>query len=267
MEGLYDIINHTLLFGGLLVAAWGMVHTRRNPPDTKALTTQIVSHSWKTLEVGILLASLLTFYILAAGAGRFFYEEQLPAARLVITLCIYAVIVWMIARGVKKNGGNWDEQLGMGAAGFRKTKLAPVFYLAFIPFLMLATKGYHLLLESLSGAEPSLQDVAEIVTRERSWLEIVYMLSAVFIAPVYEEMLFRGVLFPYLAKRTGLVGGIVLASVFFGALHLHLPSFVPLFLLSAMLCLTYWRTGSLWTSIGVHMIFNAVSILALNIKG
>ena len=50
-------------------------------------------------------------------------------------------------------------------------------------------------------------------------------------------------------------------------MHFHLPSFAALFLLSGALCLAYWRTGSLWVSIGMHTIFNAVSILALNIIG
>ncbi len=71
----------------------------------------------------------------------------------------------------------------------------------------------------------------------------------------------------YFVKRAGMSVAVIVVSVLFALMHFHLPSFVPLFMLSAILCLTYWRTSSLWTSIGVHMIFNAVSILALNIAG
>ena len=95
-------------------------------------------------------------------------------------------------------------------------------------------------------------------------MRLAYILVAVFGAPVYEELIFRGILFPYLAKRAGLAGGVVATSLVFALVHLHLPSMVPLGLLSAALCLAYWRTGSLWPSIGMHMLFNAVSILAIS---
>ena len=93
------------------------------------------------------------------------------------------------------------------------------------------------------------------------------MLPTSALDPLYEEVLFRGVLFPYLTKRAGLAGGTLLVSALFALLHFHLPSMAPLFLLSIALCLAYWRTGSLWVNIGIHAIFNATSILALNIVG
>ena len=156
---------------------------------------------------------------------------------------------------------------GMGIRQMKKLLISPVFYLAFIPFLMLISKGYHLLLEYAFGMELELQEVAQVVSQELSWLEIVYMVMAIVVAPLFEELLFRGIAFPYLVKRIGLAGGTVLVSLLFAMMHFHLPSFIPLFLLSSALCMAYWRTSSLWVSIGMHTLFNAVSILALNIVG
>jgi len=42
---------------------------------------------------------------------------------------------------------------------------------------------------------------------------------AVTLAPLMEELFFRGFLYPVLARRTGAVGGIVLTSLFFGLIH------------------------------------------------
>ncbi len=243
------------------------LHHRKKPPNFSQLTETIISRSWNTLQVGILLASLFLLYLLAACSGRFFYEEQIPLARLVITIIIYVIMVSIISIINRRHGGNWVDSLGMGFGNLRRLILAPVFYLAFIPFLMAATSGYHLLLEALFESEVELQDIAKVVSGERSWLGIGYILMAIIVAPVFEELIFRGIVFPYIVKRAGLISGIAVVSVLFSVMHFHLPSMVPLAMLSTALCLAYWRTGSLWVSIGIHVIFNAVTILALNVMG
>lgn len=264
---LHDALTVFLLVGGLITAALLYLYQRRNPPDRKQLTEVIAARSWKTWQVVMLLSTLFLLYFLAMFSGQLFYEEQIPFVRLVITLCIYTILMTMIGITNHRRGENWGSSLGMGVSNVRKLLLSPVVYLAVIPFIMLVSKGYHLLLERIYSSEVELQEVAHIVSGNLSWLEILYMITAIFIAPVYEEMMFRGILFPYFSKRAGLIPATVIVSVLFALMHFHGPSFVPLVLLSGTLCLAYWRTGSLWTSIGVHMIFNAVSILALNIAG
>lgn len=256
-----------LLIGGLITMVLLYRHLKRNPPDGERLTEVISERSWNTQQVVILLAALFMLYFAAMFSGPFFYEEQIPFVRLMITLCIYTVLMVLIGITNKRNGGNWAVSLGMGCSNLWKLVFAPVVYLAVIPLIILVSKGYHLLLEQLSSSEVELQEVAQIVSGNLSWLEVLYILTAIFVAPIYEEMMFRGVLFPYVVKRAGLAPAVVLVSVLFAFMHFHLPSFVPLLMLSSALCLAYRHTGSLWTSIGVHMIFNAVSILALNISG
>ena len=262
-EQLTQLITATLFIGGLIAAVVCFRLHRKNPPDSTALIKTLTDQSWATLQIGLLLATFFLLYGLASFAGLLFYEEQIPTAQLAITLLIYSILTGVIATINRRHGG----RLGLGIENLRKLILAPLFYLAFIPFLLLASKGYHLLLEAISGSELELQEVAKRVSGEHSWLEVGYILMAIFIAPIYEELIFRGVAFPYFVKRAGLKGGIVLVSLLFALLHFHLPSFLPLALLSAALCLAYWRTGSLWVSIGMHMIFNGVTILALNVAG
>jgi membrane protease YdiL (CAAX protease family) len=264
---LNTILNWVLLGGGLLIALLLSLYLRRNPANPTKLTHEIATRSWNTLQVGILLGTLLLLYFLASFIGLFFYEDQIPLVQLIVTLVIYSIVVAVITLINRRRGGSWKTSCGMGVRQLRKLAISPLLYLAFIPFLMLISKGYHLLLEYFLGSELELQDVAQIVSQELSWLQILYIIMAIVVAPVYEELLFRGIVFPFMVKRIGLVGGTFLVSIFFAALHAHLPSVVPLFLLSAALCLAYWRTGSLWVSIGIHTIFNAVSILALNIVG
>jgi membrane protease YdiL (CAAX protease family) len=262
---LYTILNWGLLGGGLIVAALLTLYLRRHPLNRSELTQEIARRSWNTLQVGVLLGTLLVLYFLVSFVGMFFCEDQIPLVQLITTIVIYSIIVILITLINRKRGSSWEASCGMGAHQLRKLFISPILYLAFIPFLMVISKGYHQLLEYIFGAEVELQEVAQLIAEESSWLKTLYIGMVILIAPLYEELLFRGIVFPYVVKRTGLVGGTLLVSLFFALLHFHLPSVVPLFLLSAALCLAYWRTGSLWVSIGIHTIFNTVSIFALNV--
>lgn len=234
-----------------------------HPDDRQTLTDRITARAWNTFPLGIVLGVLLLLYALASGVGLFFLKEQIPLAQLATTFLVYAIVVAVIAFVNRRCGGSWEPTFGLGFRQLRKLALSPLLYLATLPLLLLSAKAWHLLLQYGFGVEIELQEVAQIFTQELSWLQILYVLMAVFVAPFYEELMFRGLVFPYLAKRGGLAAGTVLVSLLFAGMHFHLPSFVPLFLLSAALCLAYWRTGSLWVGIGMHAIFNAVSILAL----
>ena len=236
-----------------------------SPTAREALTGRIADRAWDTFHLGIVLGVLLLLYALASGVGLFFYEEQIPQAQLASTLLVYSIVMALIALVNRRRGGSWAIDFGMGFRQLRKLALSPLLYLATLPFLMLAATVWHLLLQYGFGVKIELQEVAQIFTQELSWLQLLYILMAIIVAPLYEELMFRGMVFPYLVKRVGLAGGTVLVSLLFAGMHFHLPSFVPLLLLSAVFCLAYWRTGSLWVGIGIHAIFNGVSILALTL--
>lgn len=233
--------------------------------DRPALTAEISGRAWSSFDVGMVLSALFLLYALSSFVGLFFPEEQIPRVQLIVTLLIYSIIVTFISRINRQRGGSWKTSYGMGFQQMKKLWLSPVIYLACLPFMLLATKAYHLLLEQVFGLDIALQEVAQIFMQEFSGLQLFYLLMAVIVAPLFEEILFRGMVFPYLVKRGGLAGGTVMVSLLFALMHFHLPSFVPLFLLSATLCLVYWRTGTLWVSIGMHAIFNGGSILALSL--
>lgn len=233
------------------------------PPDSAPLTDRLIGRSWETLQIGIVLGALFLLYFLASFVGLFFYEEQIPLVRLVVTVLISVIVISLITLINRRRGDSWEAGFGMGRRHLKTLVFAPLVYLAALPFLLLVAKATELLLRHLLGIEPELQDVAKVVAENPSPLQVLYTLSAIFMAPLYEEIMFRGLVFPYLVKRVGLAQGILLVSVLFAVMHFHLPSFAPLVLLSAILCLAYWRSGSLWISIGVHTLFNTVSILAL----
>jgi len=100
------------------------------------------------------------------------------------------------------------------------------------------------------------------------------VLFAVVLAPAYEELLFRRVLFGRLLAAGRPVLGIVLSSLAFALLH-EIPglsgngvlAICQLWLvygtMGAAFAWLYWRTGSLWASIIAHGLNNAIALAAL----
>lgn len=96
-------------------------------------------------------------------------------------------------------------------------------------------------------------------------LLVTVIVSAVVIAPVFEELLFRGHMqtaIIYTLDRSGRSArsrwiGIVLVSLLFAAVHGELWMMPPIFLLSVCLGYVYERSGNLWTAILIHSAFNA----------
>lgn len=95
---------------------------------------------------------------------------------------------------------------------------------------------------------------------------------AFLVAPIVEEVLYRGLL--QTALRRVLGGpwrGIIVSSVLFAAVHLTIvrdpasvvgvQALAPLFALSVVLGYSYERTGRLGASILIHMLFNGINLL------
>ena len=88
---------------------------------------------------------------------------------------------------------------------------------------------------------------------------------AVVVAPLVEEIIFRGVLFRALADRINLAVGLVLSSAIFTLIHVEIVfsqpfALVGLFTVGFLLALAYHLTGNLMVAILGHAVFNAISL-------
>jgi uncharacterized protein len=99
---------------------------------------------------------------------------------------------------------------------------------------------------------------------------VLLIVMTLFLAPIMEEWLFRGVLFRALSEggprggsRSGLIFGILFSAVLFALAHGEPVQFAGLFLLGVVLATLMWRTKRLVPSIVTHISFNGVAIAAL----
>ena len=80
------------------------------------------------------------------------------------------------------------------------------------------------------------------------------------VAPIAEEVVFRGYLYPAAKRFCGPAGAVLFSSLVFAAAHGNVVALLPLFALAVLLCLIYEFTGSIWASISVHFLFNAATV-------
>ena len=97
------------------------------------------------------------------------------------------------------------------------------------------------------------------------WVEGGMVLIATGVAPVVEEVTFRGLFFHCWSARRTIQTGLVLSAVLFASLHPQ--NFIGMFIFSLVMTLLYLRTRNLWVPIGIHAIYNGIlsggSFLAL----
>jgi len=88
-------------------------------------------------------------------------------------------------------------------------------------------------------------------------------LIAVIIAPLVEEIFFRGFVLQTLAKRISPFWGVVLTALIFASVHFEFQSIMPLLILSVVLNILYIKTKSIWPGIIFHVFNNSVAFFIM----
>ncbi len=102
-------------------------------------------------------------------------------------------------------------------------------------------------------------DVPDQATASSTGLAVI--LLAVLAAPIFEEYIFRGLVFQGLKRNLPLVVSVLGSGLIFAAVH-PLVSFVPVLLLGMTTSMLYHKTKSLLASIVTHAVYNAI-VLAI----
>ncbi len=121
---------------------------------------------------------------------------------------------------------------------------------------------FEVLNQMVIGGPPDTQSAVKQLMASGDTMALVTLgVSAVIIAPLAEEILFRGFLFRNLRETIGKGLAAVLSGLFFGLVHMHPTLLIPLTGLGIALALLYEWTGSLWVPILAHMAFNLLTLI------
>ncbi|NLL17881.1 MAG: CPBP family intramembrane metalloprotease [Clostridia bacterium] len=199
-----------------------------------------------------LIALMIAKLFDITGGLWFFVAITLTQTILMIGFTLYLAIGrWKLA--FNDLGFDWSKW----AAGLRQG----LFYGPLV-FLLVSLGGA--LVQLFHPLTDEIQPFAKIVLEAGSATEItVLCLFAVVLAPVAEELYFRGLLFGVLKDQVGLKGGILFSGLFFGLMHFDLLRLLPLAIGGMTLAWLYQKTGSLYASITAHGVWNGLMLIIL----
>lgn len=195
--------------------------------------------------------------------------ESAPAERrvwgmIIGTLAFQGVGLLCVVVFLRVVKQTWREAFGIGAPGSGRALLWGAFGCVLVLPVVLGLNHLSAELMTTVEVEPVPQTSVRVLRAvESPWLQFYFGLVAVGVAPVAEELFFRGILYPTIKQgghpRIALWG----TSLFFAAIHANLMTFLPLTVLALVFVLLYERTGNLLAPIAAHAVFNLANFLWL----
>ena len=154
--------------------------------------------------------------------------------------------------GAKPPAGPAPRQLGLRSLVWNSVTTL----LVSLPVLALASAGWNLLLRTF-GLPDAPQDLIAIFGAVKSPAVFAALLGvACVVAPINEELLFRGVIFRFCRQRFGRAIALTVSGALFGLMHGNWAGFLPLGLLGVALALAYEHSGDIRVPILAHALFN-----------
>lgn len=259
-----------LICVGIAIDFGLVVYCMKRPPRVSDWVLTLIKRSLPGRLVGLLFLIFTGLYLLNSLVyGMLFSSVEVEPHTLFFQTIFFHVPGLLILFGIlrqRKMDGRDCLGLTRGKT-LRMLGVSVLLYLAALPILWFYSLLYQIFLDQL-GHSFYLQDVTQIFLIPLPWpVRTAVFFIAIVVVPVFEEIIFRGILFPWLVRRAGFWLGVAVVSALFAAMHLHVPSLLPLFLLSVMFCVAYARTRSLWVPIGMHACFNGVTIILLTLMG
>lgn len=186
-------------------------------------------------------------------------KQLKPILSVVNGVLMYGLGIWLIVYLLNIKYVAAVRSLGVKWAVWVSESLKSVLmYLGFIPLLIILTYLGVLFCTAI-GIQPEGHPLVDILKKEKSAIFIIYLIiTAVIIAPVFEELLFRGLFYQALKKKFGIFNAMVISSSLFSLLHFNTAQFLPIVSLGMLLCFIFEYTGSLVPAIFVHVMNNGL---------
>ena len=224
---------------------------------------------WATSDALLVLLGAQLLSILWAGlvlSGL--YGESIPE-QLPIAVGILANIGLWIGYGL---GPVWvARRKGEGPTDDFGARILPLdvpigLVLGVVLQIVVLPILYWPLLRFIDG-DPSeaARDLISSVDGPAQWM--LFVLSVVVIAPLVEELFFRGLLLRALQHRFGVVIAVALSSAVFALVHRQLLPLPGLFVFGAAAAALTLKTGRLGPAWAMHAGFNAATLVLLGLEG
>jgi membrane protease YdiL (CAAX protease family) len=182
-------------------------------------------------------------------------EAILGSMLLMLVMCTFIIVYLRLFRDLHP-----PELFGL--------RHMPVHHAALWAFLaIVATTGVVYAVGFLKDGfsqDKSPQDTVRAFRESTDWgFRILMAFMAIVIAPVTEELMFRGFVYGVAKRFTDRWFATIFSAVMFSIVHMHVGSAPELFVLGVGFALAYEQTGSLLVPVFMHMLFNTWNIFLM----
>lgn len=240
------------------------------PPTETPTATPPLPWGWRDVGKAVLLIILGSLLVMGIVVGVAFATDSMPtpeqgmaaAPFFWLGALIYGVVVLAVYLfAVRRAGGDWSV-LGVRPFSGWWVALAPVLTLVQLLGMSLVNIVFVLPFTGGEFENPQVEALTGGSALSLRDLGLLLILVAV-IAPIAEELFFRGMLYPVLRRRWSPQVAIVVNGFLFALIH-FIPILIPgLFLVGMILAWVRERSGSLIPCMLVHALQNTVVLFSI----
>lgn len=192
-------------------------------------------------------------------------EQVANSAANVLTgvLSFQGAIVFLACFFLREHQTGWRQGFGFSASpGLALLVGGCVGYFAYKTTMWILALS-NFVLEQLHF-QPQEQSAVTALRSVETWkYRLAMAIATIVIAPVGEEILFRGILYPWIKRISSRQIALWSTALVFAAIHVNLATFLPLTFLAIILVWLYEYTGNLLACMMTHALFNAANLVQL----
>lgn len=208
-----------------------------------------------------LIGMNLTFLIVRLSTS---IPEDKLLITLILTLSLAILVLWPVYKGVPLKQMLSSIGISKDTFNIKEFFIGPLFIAASWPLFGVLLSFYQLLLKNygVDIGEGEHPVIPVFLGAESSTLVLYLFIFAVIVAPIVEEIMFRGVFFSWLRNRFNFFGAALVSALVFAVIHPQgAIGLLPLSLIGFGLAfIREWR-GSLLACITAHATVNGMVML------
>jgi len=223
---------------------------------------------WTLLEAAAMLSVTFSAFMLKEALMLAPVAPPMPAAwespaRVGLLAAYYVVQVAVLVWLVRRRGGDTLGALGLKGTG--RGLRGALFSTALVVAGLVSTRlvaSLYVYVTRTAGLMPSATTDLPALFGSSTTGFMLAVLMVVVIGPVVEEAVFRGALLEGMTARWGMWPAIIAQALLFAVFHRSLWLLFPTFVLGVALGWLAHTRESLWPSIALHGLYNAITVTA-----
>ncbi|QUH24410.1 CPBP family intramembrane glutamic endopeptidase [Serpentinicella alkaliphila] len=205
----------------------------------------------------VYMSGEITYDIILKNVNEFFYNNI--NIFIILSALMALLIYWLIFK-IRKI--NFIEYINFSKLSRKDKVVCSLLGMAISIFL-----SSLLMITSIHEFFPNHSKTIDSVTKQQPFLLIIFSIGI--IVPVFEEILFRGLIFNNLKHDLNIYFAIFAQALIFGFVHGNTLQMVYTFFGGIILALSYIWIRSIWAPVLIHIFWNSTSVILgfINVGG